>query len=71
MRRRDVISTIKKAADAAGVAFGLARQGARHEVWTLDGDALTIPRHREINEHTAHAIFRICETKLGEGWWRS
>lgn len=30
---------------------------------------VAIPRHREILEHTAMAIFRDLEDKLGEDWW--
>jgi hypothetical protein len=35
-----------------------------------DGMRIAIPRHREINEHTAQAIFRDLEAKLGKDWWR-
>jgi hypothetical protein len=70
MKRREVISRVKVAADVAGLNWEVARQGAKHEVWILDDLSVTIPRHREINEHTADGIFRACEPKLGERWWR-
>jgi hypothetical protein len=38
-----------------------AREGANHEVWTIAGERLVIPRHREINEHTARAIIGRAE----------
>lgn len=71
MKRRDVIAKIGEAASASGLSWGMTRQGAKHELWSLDGEKVTIPRHRDINERTAHGIFRSCEEKLGEGWWRN
>jgi hypothetical protein len=47
------------------------RQGGRHEVWQCGKTKITIPRHREINQLTAEAIFRDLERDLGRGWWRS
>ena len=33
------------------------RHGARHDIWRLaNGRLVAIPRHTEINEHTARAI---------------
>ena len=51
------------------MTFELARQGANHEFYSLDG--LMIPiRHREVGEGLTEAIYRECQDKLGKGWWR-
>lgn len=48
----------------------VVRQGGRHEVWLCGRTKVTIPRHREINEITAQAIFKTLEAELGHAWWR-
>ncbi len=52
------------------MTFELARQGANHEVYSLDGLMIPIPRHREVGEGLTEAIYRECQDKLGKGWWR-
>ena len=39
-------------------------------MWQCGGTKVTIPRHREVNELTAQAIFKTLESELGRGWWR-
>jgi mRNA interferase HicA len=39
----------------------LARQGSRHEVWTNGKVAEAVPRHREIDEHTARSIIKVAK----------
>jgi hypothetical protein len=48
----------------------MVRDGAAHELWRLDDQMITIPRHREINEQTARAILRALEPTLGPRWWQ-
>ena len=36
----------------------LVREGANHTLYRVNGNPVTIPRHREINELTAKAILR-------------
>lgn len=36
----------------------LGRQGRRHEVWTNGKVTEAVPRHKEIDEHTARSIVR-------------
>ncbi len=67
-KRRDVIKTIKEAAEAAGLHFEFAREGSRHTLYSLDGLKIPIPRHNEIE--IAREIYKECEPKLGPGWWR-
>jgi hypothetical protein len=69
--KRQVLTTkIAKAAREARLSWTLAREGKRHEVWQCGETAVSIPRHREINEITAQAIQKQLEKELGEGWWR-
>ena len=47
---------IRAIADSAGAELVFVRQGGSHEIWSLDGGRLVIPRHRNINEHTANGV---------------
>jgi mRNA interferase HicA len=47
---------IKDIASAADCEWGLVRQGGRHEIWRFGRLKVSIPRHPDINEHTAKAI---------------
>ncbi|HXC77456.1 MAG TPA: hypothetical protein VNU19_10425 [Candidatus Acidoferrum sp.] len=70
MKQSELKKRIQRAAAAQGKAWRLVRQGGRHEVWQCGVTKVTIPRHREINELTAGAMFRALEDELGRGWWR-
>ena len=70
MKRRDVIRRIGREAKLYRRRWTLVRQGSKHDVWSLDGKEVTIPRHGEINEFTAEGIFRRFEIEFGKGWWR-
>ncbi|MBB2890202.1 hypothetical protein [Flexivirga oryzae] len=70
MNRRDVIKKIKKAAKDGGVSWELRENGKRHDLYDLDGVMIPIPRHNEITEQMAEIIWKECESKLGQGWWR-
>lgn len=39
----------------------LAREGGRHAIWGRDGRTIAVPRHKEINEHTARQILKDAE----------
>ena len=69
MKKRDLVKHLRAVARAAGANLVFVREGANHEVWTIAGERLVIPRHREINEHTARAIMRRAEevTTNGDG----
>lgn len=45
-------------AASADLALDLVRQGSNHEIWRIGGERIVIPRHREVNEHTAEGILR-------------
>ncbi len=71
MRTRQVIAKISKAAHKQGVTWELARNGANHDVYSLDGLMIPIARHTEMGNRGAETIWKECEPKLGKGWWRS
>jgi mRNA interferase HicA len=49
------------------LGWWLAREGGRHEVWTNGEMAEAVPRHREIDEHTARSILRKARSSPGQG----
>jgi len=50
---------------------GLRKEGAKHSLYELDGVLIPIPRHTELGERLAMAIFAECEIVLGKGWWKA
>ncbi len=48
----------------------MAREGANHTVYTLNGVVVPIPRHNELGEIFSVDIFKECECVLGKGWWK-
>lgn len=70
MKRTEVLRRIDQAARAADVEWKEVRQGANHTIYRLGTTMIPIPRHREIGEGLARAIFKEAESELGEGWWR-
>ena len=70
LKRSELERRIARAAKAAGLKFELVRDSGSHEAWSLDGQLISIPRHREVNEYTAEGIMKALEPKLGKGWWR-
>lgn len=70
MKRREVLRKITKEARAQGVEWAFVRQGANHEVYSLDGVMIPIARHGEFGNRAAEMIWKECEARLGEDWWR-
>jgi hypothetical protein len=70
VKRTEVVRRLAKAARAADVEWTEIRQGANHTIYRLGTTTIPIPRHREISEGLARAIFKEAESQLGEGWWR-
>lgn len=58
VKKRDLEKLLRVIALSAGRGFAFLREGANHEIWMLGDERLVIPRHREINEHTARAILK-------------
>jgi len=70
VKRGELIRLMSTGAREADVRWEFVREGRGHEIWSLGGRLLPIPRHREINEETAVAILRSLEPRLGKRWWR-
>lgn len=69
-KRRDVLKRIAKQAKASGAVWELDREGANHSVYHLDGVVIPVPRHADIDNGMAEAIYRECAEVLGRNWWR-
>jgi len=52
MKRKKLIKEIRD------LGFWLKREGGSHEIWTNGTIAITVPRHRELNELTAKGILK-------------
>lgn len=70
MKRKDLLKKVSEAAKAKGLIFASIRNKGDHEVFSLDGQRVTVPRHSEINELTARSILKDLEDKLGKDWWK-
>lgn len=65
-----MIKRIEREAKAQAKVWTLSRNGARHDVYTLDGVMIPIARHTEFGNRSAEMIWKECEEVLGKGWWR-
>ena len=70
MNRRTLIRKIAKEAQRQQLNWRLAREGADHSIFDLDGLSITVPRHSDLNELTALGILKRCAMKFGPKWWR-
>lgn len=70
MKRRDVLKKFSTAAKSRELVWEFERNGANHDVYTLDGLIIPIPRHSEIGDRFAQEVFKECEPRLGSRWWR-
>lgn len=68
--RSEVLKKITEAAKAKGLEFAKAREGGNHTIYSLDGLMIPIGRHRQFEKRYAETVYKECEPKLGEGWWR-
>jgi mRNA interferase HicA len=57
MKRRDLERQLRT------LGWHLMRHGGRHDVWGKGEREIVVPRHGEINEHTARAIWRLAQEK--------
>lgn len=65
MKKQALLKQIRTLAKRHGVAFELLRQG-KHEIWSFNGQPVSIPRHREIAEGTAENIIDFATNTLNE-----
>jgi hypothetical protein len=70
VKRHELLGRIAKVARAQGIAWQLDRQGAGHEIWRCGRTAVVVPRHKEISDELARAVFTDLEAEFGKGWWR-
>lgn len=70
MKRRELLKKVSEAAKDNGLIWASLRDKGAHEVFSLDGLRVSVPRHTEINELTARAILEHLEAKLGKDWWK-
>jgi mRNA interferase HicA len=70
MRRHELFRRIAREAYRQGVAWRLERQGASHELWRCGHTQIAVPRHAEIGNQLAQAIYEELEAELGKDWWR-
>ena len=54
---------LREIAKSANTEFTFVREG-KHEVWSLGGERLYIPRHREISEGVAASILKRARSVL-------
>ncbi|HEU4399856.1 MAG TPA: hypothetical protein VFU54_18695 [Actinomycetota bacterium] len=69
MKRRDLIRKLAEEAKRRGVEWKVHREGANHTIYLLGGTRIPIPRHTEVGERLAQAIFAQAEGELGRRWW--
>lgn len=59
VNKRTLIKQIRAIAKKDGLELTFLREGGNHEIWSIGGQRLVIPRHREINEYTARSIINM------------
>ncbi len=64
MKKRDLLRTLTKMANAKAQTLILLKTSGNHEKWSCAGKNVMIPRHREIAEGTAKAIIKQLQTIL-------
>lgn len=69
MKRRQLLRKIRDAAKEAGIGYS-EHELTRHSGITVGNTSTTIPRHIEIHDRLAEAIYKQLEVELGKGWWR-
>lgn len=54
-----------------GLPNVLMSHGGNHDVLTLGGTKVSVPRHNEIPQYTCEGIMKAFEIQLGKDWWRN
>jgi hypothetical protein len=70
VKRRHLEQMIAGKAAEMALDWSFLRAGGAHDLFTLDGLRIIIPRHTEIAKGTAEKLLKDTELKLGERWWR-
>lgn len=53
-----------------GIEWSLLRKMGDHDIFSLGGLRLSIPRHTEISDGVTRSLLRDSEEQLGKDWWR-
>jgi hypothetical protein len=69
VKRSELEKKVQRAAKSANVSC-VFYELARHRGVQVGATATTIPRHAEVPNRLAEAIFKQLEPELGERWWR-
>lgn len=67
MKRRELIKRLTIITTEARTELVFLREGSNHEVWSIGGERIVIPRHREINERTARSIIEQARRAAARG----
>ncbi len=67
VKRRALIRRLRSIAKEVGGELEFVREGANHEIWTIAGQRIAVPRHTEINERTAQGIIKFAEEVTTDG----
>ncbi len=57
---------LRLAAKSGGVDLELVREGGEHSLYAVGNYRFAVPRHRQINEHTARSILKGVEQTLSD-----
>ena len=60
MKKKDVCSALRN------LGWWKYDDGVNHEKWTNGEQKTTVPRHREINKHTAKGILNLAKATPGK-----
>lgn len=69
-KQRELLKKIHQEAKKQGLTFELHEHGGNHDKYLLGGMLVTVPRHTEIGNRMAEKIYKDCEPKLGNRWWK-
>lgn len=61
MKQVDLIKRLRQIAKVNGGTAEIVRSSGGHDMWSVAGVLVSVPRHREINELTAKSIIDRAE----------
>ena len=65
MKRQALLKTLRRIAKENDLTI-LTEEGKRHTHVTINGQLVTVPRHREIAEGTARSIIKLAEEEAAK-----
>lgn len=67
VKKRELIKRLRAISSATGTELVFPREGSNHELWSIVGERIVIPRHREVNERTARSIIEQARRAAAHG----